>query len=98
MRNAKRTTALLLAAAVLFGMLFSAVFIASEAGHDCSGAECTICEAITVCTVLLKTAVFTATVLFAVAACGTGLSRKSTAYTAAYAVHTPVTLKTKLSD
>ena len=39
----------LLAAAVLFVMLFSAFYIAIEVDHDCVGEDCPICYQISVC-------------------------------------------------
>ena len=44
----------LLAAVLAVVMLFSAVYIAVEADHDCSGEDCAICHQIGVCENLLK--------------------------------------------
>ena len=44
----------LLAAVLAVVMLFSAVYIAVEADHDCSGDDCAICHQIGVCENLLK--------------------------------------------
>ena len=44
----------LLAAVLAVVMLFSAVYIAVEADHDCSGEDCSICHHIGVCENLLK--------------------------------------------
>ena len=44
----------LLAAVLAVVMLFSAVYIAVEADHDCSGEDCAICQQIGVCENLLK--------------------------------------------
>ena len=44
----------LLAAVLAVVMLFSAVYIAVEADHDCSGEDCAICHQISVCENLLK--------------------------------------------
>ena len=43
----------LLAAVLAVVMLFSAVYIAVEADHDCSGEDCAICHQIGVCENLL---------------------------------------------
>lgn len=70
----------LLAAVLAVVMLFSAVYIAVEADHDCSGEDCAICHQIGVCENLLKslglagaaaavTAVFTYTVCRAILPC-----------------------------
>ena len=44
----------LLAVVLAFVMLSSVAFIAAEAGHDCTGADCAICHQINVCENLLK--------------------------------------------
>ena len=44
----------LLAAVLAVVMLFSAVYIAIETDHDCSGEDCAICHQIGVCENLLK--------------------------------------------
>ena len=44
----------LLAAVLAVVMLFSAVYLAVEADHDCSGEDCAICHQIGVCENLLK--------------------------------------------
>ena len=44
----------LLAAVLAVVMLFSAVYIAVEADHDCSGDDCAICRQISICENLLK--------------------------------------------
>ena len=44
----------LLAAVLAAVMLSSAVYIAGEADHDCSGEDCAICHQIGVCENLLK--------------------------------------------
>ncbi len=49
-----RIIALLLALAVAFVMLFSAIYIVAEADHDCTGIHCSICAHIQVCKTNLK--------------------------------------------
>ena len=44
----------LLAIVLAFVMLSSVAYIAAEAGHDCTGADCAICHQINVCENLLK--------------------------------------------
>ena len=44
----------LLAAVLAAVMLSSAVYIAVEANHDCSGDDCAICRQISICENLLK--------------------------------------------
>ena len=45
----------LLAAVLAVVMLSSAVYLAVEANHDCSGEDCAICRQISICENLLKT-------------------------------------------
>ena len=70
----------LLAAVLAVVMLSSAVYLAVEANHDCSGDDCAICRKISICENLLKTlglagtaaaitAVFTYTVCRAILPC-----------------------------
>ena len=47
-------TARLLAAVLAVVMLSSAVYLAVEADHDCSGDDCAICRQISICENLLK--------------------------------------------
>ena len=46
MLNRKRLTALLLCAGMVLALFLSSAFIAYEAGHDCVGEACTICECV----------------------------------------------------
>ncbi len=50
----ERSIAVLIAAVFLFGMLFSALFIAEESLHDCSGEDCPICQMIAQCESFVK--------------------------------------------
>lgn len=70
----------LLAAVLAVVMLSSAVYLAVEANHDCSGEDCAICRQISICENLLKslglagaaaavTAAFTYTVCRAILPC-----------------------------
>ena len=59
MRNAekigiKRLFAGAVCLTVLAALLFSAFFIAMEAGHDCTGGDCPICELILLCESTLR--------------------------------------------
>ena len=71
----------LLAAVLAVVMLSSAIYIAGEANHDCSGEDCAICRQISICENLLKTlglagaaaaisAAFTYTMCRAILPCG----------------------------
>ncbi len=83
---------------VAFIMLFSVLFIALEAGHDCCGEDCAVCAQIQVCENLLRN-LLTAAAPVAAAWCLYALSRVF-ADTDCCAVHphTLIALKVKLSD
>ena len=98
MTKRKRIISLVVAAAVLFVMLYSALYIAAEANHDCVGENCPICYQINVCQNALKNlslavcaeafaAVFTYTLCRRISACAD--------FTPSY---TLVSLKVKLTD
>ncbi len=55
MPNRKRITALLLCIGLVFALAVSSTYIAREAGHDCSGEDCPICQMIAVNVNLLRT-------------------------------------------
>lgn len=79
-------------------MLFSVLYIALEADHDCCGDDCAVCAQLQVCENLLHNLLLTTAVLIAawsfcalisfVAAEGSGFVRP----------HTLIALKVKLSD
>ena len=83
-------------ALIALAMLSSAAFIAAEADHDCSGEDCAICCAISVCVNIFKsvTATFTAAAVCTLALYGiVSVIGSSGLFTGA---ETPVSLKTKL--
>ena len=88
----------LLAAVLAAVMLSSAIYIAVEANHTCSGEDCAICHQLQVCDNLLKSiglvdaaAVFAATVRYA-------LCRVIPSCAELVRTSTLVSLKVKLSD
>ena len=88
----------LLAAVLAAVMLSSAIYIAVEANHDCSGDDCAICRQISICENLLKSlglagaaAVFAAAVRYA-------LCRVIPSCAELVRTFTLVSLKVKLSD
>lgn len=54
MTKKKRIISVVVAVAVFFVMLYSALYIAAEANHDCVGENCPICYQISVCENTLK--------------------------------------------
>ena len=98
MEKKKKIITLLLAVAVLFVMLYSALFIAAHADHDCVGENCPICYQINVCKNTLKnlllavcTAAFAAAFTYTLCRC----IHVRTDYAQRY---TLVSLKVQLSD
>ena len=55
MAKKMRIGAVILALMVLFAMLSSMCFIATESEHDCAGEDCPICCQISICRNVLKT-------------------------------------------
>lgn len=98
MKRNTRIQAVLIAFAVLFIMLSSALYIAVEADHDCTGQDCPICEQIHVCENNLKNvSLAVCTVAFA-AELQYILCRKISDCTDFVQSHTLVTFKVKLSN
>lgn len=98
MEKKKRGVAILLAATVLLVMLYSALFIAAEADHDCVGENCPICYQIDVCHNMLENfslaicpAVFAAAFTYI-------LCRSISTHTDYAQSYTLVSLKVKLSN
>ena len=87
----------LLAVVLAFVMLSSVAYIAAEAGHDCTGADCAICHQIHVCENLLKS-IGLAGSATAAAAIRYVLCRILSSCTEAARAFTLVSLKVKLSD
>ncbi len=65
MMNHRRAAALLLCIGLIFVLAVSSAFIAHEAGHDCSGHDCPICQMIAVSVNLLRTLGLAALMLLA---------------------------------
>ena len=98
MSKIRRVLTVLLAAAVLFVMLFSAFYIAIEADHDCVGEDCPICFQISVCEHTLKSVGQTILVVILAGFIGIFLISLS-AFTKKLAYNTSlVSLKVKLSN
>lgn len=93
-----RLFAAALALAVVIVMLFSVLFVAAEAEHDCAGEDCAICVQLAMCENALRVSALTA-VLAALAAAVPGvLSLLCTHTPGMVSSVTPVSLKVKLSD
>ncbi len=87
-----------LALLAAFIMLFSVLFIALEADHDCRGEDCAICAQIQVCEDLIRN-LLTSTAFLAAAWCYFVLIRLfAVADRCSVFPHTLIALKVKLSD
>ncbi|MBQ2580719.1 MAG: hypothetical protein II574_03725 [Ruminococcus sp.] len=97
MRKTKHA-ALIIALMLFFVMLISAVFIAHETQHDCSGDGCGICAILAVCENMLKN-ISAAAAAAAVLAAAVFIFIRSIEAAAVFCpAATPVSLKVKLSD
>ena len=98
MTKQKRTIALLLAAALCFAMLFSAFFIGMEAHHDCTGADCVICDCIHTCENILKTSAAAIMLLISLLVCISAFFYVQEAISSCTGLVTLISLKVKLSN
>ena len=88
----------LLAAVLAVVMLSSAVYIAVEANHDCSGDDCAICRQISICENLLKTLGLAGAAAAGTAALTYALCKAILPCTERLGTGTLVSLKVKLSN
>lgn len=93
MKKHKRLFAALLVLAVAIVMLSSAVYIAVQADHDCTGPDCQICYHIVSCQQTLKQAALTGSAAVTYVLCGGLLCAARL-----FASCTLVSLKVKLSN
>ena len=98
MTKKKRIISLAVAVAVLFVMLYSALFIAAEVDHDCVGENCQICYQISVCENTLKNLSLAVCAVAFAAAFTYTLCRSISACAEVAPSYTLVSLKVKLSD
>lgn len=96
--NKPKHLAAVLAVLLAFIMLFSAVYIALEADHDCCGEDCFVCGQLRACENLLRNLLLTAALLSATG-CFCALIRIISFPDLHFAhPHTLIALKVKLSD
>ena len=98
MTKKKRIISLVVAVAVFFVMLYSALYIAAEANHDCVGENCPICYQISVCENTLKNLSLAVCAVAFAAAFTYTLCRSITACADVIPSYTLVSLKVKLTD
>lgn len=66
MKSNNRILRTLICIAVIFAIVFSAFYIASDLGHDCAGERCAICRQIELCKNLLRSLAFVVGIIGAV--------------------------------
>ena len=98
MTKKKRIISLVVAVAVFFVMLYSALYIAAEANHDCVGENCPICYQISVCQNALKNLSLAVSAAAFAAAFTYTLCRSISACADVTPSYTLVSLKVKLTD
>lgn len=98
MTKKKRIISLVVAVAVFFVMLYSALYIAAEANHDCVGENCPICYQISVCENTLKNLSLAVCAAVFSAAFTYTLCRSISSCAAVIPSYTLVSLKVKLTD
>ena len=98
MTKKSRLITRLLAAVLAAVMLSSAVYVAVEANHDCSGEDCAICHQISICENLLKFLGFAGTAAAITAAFIYTLCKALLPCTETIGTLTLVSLKVKLSN
>ncbi|MEA4964636.1 MAG: AraC family transcriptional regulator [Oscillospiraceae bacterium] len=98
LKKCRRIAAFVCCLLFCFVMAFSAFFLAAEADHDCTGADCPICAEMQVCANLLHTAALVAAALVVCAIFLAFSGLLSCAYDAKLGPFTLVSLKIKLSD
>ena len=98
MTKKKRIISLIVAVAVFFVMLYSALYIAAEANHDCVGENCPVCYQISVCENTLKNLSLAVCAVAFAAAFTYTLCRSISACADVTPSYTLVSLKVKLTD
>ena len=98
MTKKKRIISLVVAVAVFFVMLYSALYIAAESNHDCVGENCPICYQISVCENTLKNLSLAVCAVAFAAAFTYTLCRSISACADVTPSYTLISLKVKLTD
>ena len=98
MTKKKRIISLIVAVTVFFVMLYSVLYIAAEANHDCVGENCPICYQISVCENTLKNLSLAVCAVAFAAAFTYTLCRSISACADVTPTYTLVLLKVKLTD
>lgn len=98
MTKRKRLISVFLAFSVIFVILFSAVYIASESNHECTDGECIVCLHINMCKNAFTVFKFIIASVFIFKAMFRLVSSISENIASAFKANTLVSLKVKLSD
>ena len=89
---------MLFAVALVFVMLYSALFIAAKADHECVGENCLICQQLQACQTALKTLSLAVSAVVFAAALAYALGKCLAACADAVPSTSLVALKVKLSN
>ena len=98
MNNQRRVFAIVLAVLFVLFAALSLTFLLVEAGHDCSGEDCPICEQIALISNSLRTVAMLVFVLMIMTVALIGAKKLSEIMKIGYRADTLVLLKTKLSN
>ena len=99
MLNRKRRTALLLCAGMVLVLFLSSAFIACEAGHECVGEACKICECVAQTKALLQSFTLLGAVVLALLLLPAVITTKRREYAArGLTVPTLISLKIRLNN
>jgi len=94
----RRVIAVALAVLFVAFTALSLTFMLVEAGHDCTGEDCPICEQIALISGTFRTAAVLVFVMMITAVALVGFKRLSESFIDGYRTDTLVLLKTKLSN
>lgn len=94
----RRTLRMAAAALLILALFLSALFLISHADHDCTGIDCAICTVLHTCGKLLFSVAPAVAFAAAVLLCEAVSRRFENGFVCAFAAHTPIQLKVKLSN
>lgn len=98
MLKKKRIFAVIITVLVILALVSSALFIAVQADHHCSGMHCSVCVQLDICQSVLHLSALLASVLASLTLCNHLRLRRDQLLRAAPRLLTPVTCKVKLSN
>ena len=94
----RKTLAVIVSILMIFTVLFSVLFIAAEADHECEGEHCHVCECIEICVTILQRFGFNTSSSSALEAAAFIAVLAVLIPAGAYTFTTPVSLKVRLNN